>query len=355
MRFNKQLQQSSKNKSIPKSSPKMSSRIISRRISGIRNVRNYATKPYEVFDRSLKLLQRDRMALNPQSEQVEYLRNETAKRAIERLAFIKRSFPRVLDLGCHSGNFENELYNGQDEDTKLVRDKIGEILMIDGSESSLHRWDDKPYNKGLDILRKVVCDEEELNHELLRKTNQFDAVVSNLSLHWVNELPLTLAKINGLLKPDGLFLGSMICEDSIFELRTSLQLAELERHNGMSMGRISPMIKVDDMTSLLKMAKFNMVTIDVEEIVVHYPNIFTIMEDLQLMGENNGNKVRPDALSKETLISAQSIYSALHGEEDGALPLTYRVMFMIGWKESETQPKPLKRGSGDVNLKDILN
>lgn len=334
---------------------KMSLRTISGGFKSVKNVRNYATKPYEVFDRSLKKLQKSRMALNPQSEQVEYLRNEIAKRAIERLAFIKRSFPRVLDLGSHSGNFENELFEGQDEDTKLVRDKIGEILMIDGSKESLHRWDDKPFSKGLTNLMKVVCDEEELKHELLSKTNQFDAVISNLSLHWVNELPLTLAKINGLLKPDGLFLGSMICEDSIFELRTSLQLAELERHNGMSMGRISPMIKVDDMTSLLKMARFNMVTIDVEEIVVHYPNIFAIMEDLQLMGENNANRVRPDALSKETLISTQAIYQALHGEEDGALPLTYRVMFMIGWKESESQPKPLQRGTGGVNLKDILN
>lgn len=298
-----------------------------------------------------------------ESLQVEYLRDAVAQKTIERLTFMKRTFPKMLDLGCHSGNFEKALLK-EDEDTKLVRDKFNEILMIDGSEGMLHRFDDcddaidADYNGKLNV-KKLLCDEEELDHEELRKMNDsFDAVISNLSIHWINNLPLTLAKINNLLKPDGLFLASMICEDSIFELRTSLQLAEIERKGGVSMGRISPMIKVDDMTNLLKMAKFNMVTIDVEEIVVQYPNVFTIMEDLQLMGENNANKLPLEMLSKDVLISTEAIYKKLHGvndEEVGCvLPLTFRIMFIVGWKESKNQPKPLERGTGDVNLKEAL-
>ncbi|CCH41261.1 putative methyltransferase [Wickerhamomyces ciferrii] len=324
--------------------------------------RFYASKPYEVFNRSVKLTQRDHMAQLSKSENVEYLRDQAALKTIERLAFIKRRMPKVLDLGCHSGNFELALCDkaedaSLEQDRQLVRDKIDEILMVDGSDKMLHRWDDEDYNRELKV-NKIVVDEEKLNHPLLKK-NEFDAVISNLSLHWINELPQTLVKINNLLKPDGLFLASMICEDSIFELRTSLQLAELERKNGISMGRISPMIKVDDMTNLLKQAKFNMVTIDVEEIIINYPNIFTIMEDLQLMGENSANKISNDILSKEVLLSAQAIYEKFHGEYDDVsgktyLPLTFRLMFMIGWKESSNQPKPLERGSGDINLKDIL-
>lgn len=318
------------------------------------STRNFASKPYEVFDRSVKLKQREKMAqLLSNTSKVEYLRNEVAKRTIERLSFIKRDFPKLMDLGSHSGNFARVLNEGDDEDTRLVRNKIGEILMVDSSKEMLHRWDDDPYNTELKV-RKLVVDEEELNHKEL-EGNKFDGIVSNLSLHWINDLPTTLKKINNYLKPDGLFLGSMICEDSIFELRTSLQLAELERKNGMSMSRISPMIKVDDMTNLLKMAKFNMVTIDVEEIIVDYPDILAMMEDLQLMGENNANKQGFENLDRDVLISAQAIYSKFYGEADVShLPLTFRVMFMIGWKESGNQPQPLQRGSGELNLKDVL-
>ncbi len=49
------------------------------------------------------------------------------------------------------------------------------------------------------------------------------------SLHWVNNLPKTFSRINQCLKPDGVFIGGMFGGQTLFELRCSLQLAELER------------------------------------------------------------------------------------------------------------------------------
>lgn len=37
--------------------------------------------------------------------------------------------------------------------------------------------------------------------------NSLDAVISLLTLHWVNDLPGTLTQIRRMLKPDGLFLA----------------------------------------------------------------------------------------------------------------------------------------------------
>ena len=45
------------------------------------------------------------------------------------------------------------------------------------------------------------------------------------------------------LKPDGVFIASMFGGDTLFELRTSMQLAELEREGGVS-PRVSPMTDV---------------------------------------------------------------------------------------------------------------
>jgi NADH dehydrogenase [ubiquinone] 1 alpha subcomplex assembly factor 5 len=50
----------------------------------------------------------------------------------------------------------------------------------------------------------------------------------------------TLIQIRHTLKEDGAFIGALLGGDSLFELRTALQLAELEREGGIS-PRVSPM------------------------------------------------------------------------------------------------------------------
>jgi len=61
---------------------------------------------------------------------------------------------------------------------------------------------------------------------------RFDCELSGMyidSLHWVNNLPKAFAKVRESLKPDGAFIGSMFGCQTLYELRCSLQLAELER------------------------------------------------------------------------------------------------------------------------------
>lgn len=84
-------------------------------------------------------------------------------------------------------------------------------------------------------VRRIIGDEEELLASVPRNT--FDAVVSCLSLHWVNDLPGktlprvhwcsvierlsigALIQIKEALKPDGVFIGAMLGGDTLFELR----------------------------------------------------------------------------------------------------------------------------------------
>lgn len=105
-------------------------------------------------------------------------------------------------------------------------------------------------------------------------------VVSNLSLHWINDLPGCFQSIAKSLKPDGVFLASMFGGDTLFELRSSLQLAELERKGGLS-AHISPFTQVQDIGMLLHQAGFKMLTIDTDELVIGYPTMFELMYDLK--------------------------------------------------------------------------
>lgn len=176
-------------------------------------------------------------------------------------------------------------------------------------------------------------------------------VISSLSLHWVNDLPKCFSSINHSLKPDGVFIASLFGGDTLYELRSSLQLADLERKGGIS-PHISPFTHIRDIGSLLNRAGFTMLTIDTDEIVVNYPSMFELMEDLQGMAENNAAFNRPLNISRDVLLSAASIYKELYGKED-VVPATFQVIYLLGWKPCETQPKPLPRGSADTSFKDL--
>lgn len=313
---------------------------------------------FQVFNKSTKLMQRERAAKDVhESREVEYLRDEVALRMIERLAFISRKFPKVLNLGSGAGNLEKMLCKEDTPDSDVVKERLGQITMLDSCKSVLFR-DSNPeefkFNTELDIQR-VVGDEEVVKpHESAPyAANTFDAVLSNMSLHWVNDLPGALNRVNDVLVPDGMFMASMLGGDTLFELRTSLQLAEIERLGGVS-PRVSPLADVKDMGGLMQKAHYNLLTVDVDDIIVSYPDIFALLRDVQAMGESNSVISRQTFLQRDVLLAAEAIYRSLHGNEDGTIPATFRVIYLIGWKPSANQPKPLKRGSAQVNLKDAL-
>ncbi|CAN6617816.1 hypothetical protein TRVA0_007S00870 [Trichomonascus vanleenenianus] len=320
-----------------------------------RSYSNQANQAFQVFNRNLKTVQRNRAASFPEaSRQTDYLKDEVALRTAERLAFITKTFPNVLDLGSGAGNLERIICDPATPDSELIQSRLGKITMVDSAKKMLYRDADPeqfPFNRKLN-LERVVEDEENLDPERF-KPGTFDAILSNMSMHWINDLPGALNRIQSLLKEDGLFMASMLGGDSLFELRTSLQLAEMERYGGMS-PRLSPLADVKDMGALLQRSKFNLLTVDVDDICVSYPDIFALMKDIQAMGENNAVMVRQPTIPRDVLIAAESIYRALHGDSDGSLPATFRIIYMIGWKPSETQQKPLKRGSAQVNLKEAL-
>ncbi|EIN10944.1 S-adenosyl-L-methionine-dependent methyltransferase [Punctularia strigosozonata HHB-11173 SS5] len=301
----------------------------------------HTVRPFEVFNRHAKRLQKDRAASKADgaaSRTVDYVREEIADSLVERFLDIKRRFETVLDLGSGPGHFSK----------LLEREVTSKVIMLDSSSKSLRRDDDSEFDAEVE---RIHGDEERLLEVIPR--NSQEAVVSCLSLHWVNDLPGVLVQIKEALKPDGVFLGAMLGGDTLYELRTSLQLAEVEREGGIS-PHVSPMTDTKDMTNLLGRAGFNLLTVDVDELKVNYPSMWELMDDLRDMGESNAITNRRHFIHRDTIAAASAIYKEMYGNDDGSVPATFQVIYMIGWKPAPTQPKALERGSGQTNLKDIL-
>jgi NADH dehydrogenase [ubiquinone] 1 alpha subcomplex assembly factor 5 len=194
----------------------------------------------------------------------------------------------------------------------------------------------------------LVADEE---HIPLRHKS-VDLIVSNLSLHWVNDLPGTLIQCRHILKDDSPIMAVMFGENTLLELRNALVLAEQEREGGVS-PHISPFAGIGDIGNLLGRAGFTMPTVDQESITIKYKDPFLLMHELQAMGENNAAVGRRPAMRRETLLAAAAIYQQMYGDADGAVPATFQLIYLTAWSPGAAQPKPAKRGSATHSLGDI--
>jgi len=143
--------------------------------------------------------------------------------------------------------------------------------------------------------------------------------VSGSGLHWVGDIVGAFTQIKHLLKPDGVFIGAVLGGDTLFELRTSLQLAEQERRGGIA-NRVSPMISElirlegeltedpTDAPSLLNRAGFTLTTVDTDDLTINYPSMWELMADLRDMGESNAILGRRSQVSRDVLLAAEAIY-----------------------------------------------
>jgi SAM-dependent methyltransferase len=289
--------------------------------------------PITVFDRHILKLRRDRAA--SRASEFNFLFAETADRLADRLEDTTRSFPRAVDLGCHSG-------------------ELAQILAASSRVETLHQADiSYRYAKAARDLNgrsSMVADEEFLPFA----EGSLDLILSNLSLHWVNDLPGMLLQARRALKPDGLFLASMLGGETLKDLREALMTAEAEEEGGVS-PRVSPFVDVKDAGALLQRSGFALPVVDADDITIDYPDALKLMRDLSGMGESNIVAKRSKKFTKRsTLARAAAIYHERHGREDGRVHAKFQVIYLTGWAPDESQPKPLRRGSGQVSLVDFL-
>ena len=180
-----------------------------------------------------------------------------------------------------------------------------------------------------------------------------DLIVSLMTLHWANDLPGALTQIRRALKPDGLFLGTLLGAATLKELRSVLTEAELAERGG-AQARVSPFADGYDGAALLQRAGFALPVSDVDRVTVRYPDMFALIRDLRAMGETNqlAGEIRP--LTRAIAGRAAALYAERYGGADGKIPATFEIVNLAGWAPHDSQQKPLKRGSASVRLADVL-
>ena len=282
-----------------------------------------------VFDKRAVRRHRDRAAAH--FAEHDFLFREIGDRLLDRLDDMAGRFPLALDLGCRTGLLARHLSG---------RGGVAHLVSTDLS-SAMAREAPAP---------RAVADEEALPFAAA----SFDLVLSNLALHWTNDLPGALLQIRQVLKPDGLLLASLFGGDTLLELREALLEAEIEIAGGAS-PRLSPVLDVRDAGMLLQRAGFALPVIDTDVITVTYPDALALMRDLRGMGETNAAIERARHPTRRAILaSAAARYAARHADAEGRITARFQVIFLTGWAPSDSTPKAARRGSATHRLADVF-
>jgi NADH dehydrogenase [ubiquinone] 1 alpha subcomplex assembly factor 5 len=286
-----------------------------------------------VFDRLAVRRHRDRAAMN--FGHADFLFREAAERLTDRLHDVTRRFPLALDLGCHGGQVAQVLGTSS---------KIDHLIQCDASPMMAQC----ARANGVSTLS---ADEEALPFG----EQTLDLAISNLALHWTNDLPGALVQIRRALKPDGLLLATVFGGETLKELRTALLEAESEITGGAS-PRVSPFVDVRDAGQLMNRAGFALPVIDSDTITVTYAEPLKLMADLRAMGQTNAVRERRKTfLRRDVLARALNIYQDRFTDERGRVVATFQIVTLTGWAPHASQQKALRPGSAKARLADALS
>lgn len=255
--------------------------------------------PPDLFDRALI---RRRIARAMAKGGQAFLFDHLAADLCERLSFITRDFPLVIDLGHSEGRVPAALAG---------LDRVGRVVSVDRIAGHAD----------------IIADEDWLPV----RGGVADLVVSPFGLGFVNDLPGALIQILRVLKPDGLFMAALPGPATLEELRVAFAEAEAAMAGGIS-PRIAPFIDVKDAGQLLQRAGFAMPVTDSERITVRYNSVFDLMRDLRGMGATNALRDRVKTpLSRAMLFKMAEIYANRFSDPDGRVRASFEIIHMSGW------------------------
>lgn len=287
------------------------------------------TPPPQIFDTALLNDRRTRAA--PAATSHDFLLARAADDIAERLSLVRRTFPAALDLGAHHGLLGRRI---------AAMSGIETLASLDPCPALLALCPPPRIGASLELLPLADA--------------SLDLVVSALALHLVNDLPGTLIQIRRALRPDGLFLGALLGGATLTELRQAWLIAETEVTGGAS-PRVAPFVDVRDLGTLIQRAGFALPVVDSDTVTVTYADPIALMREIKAMGASNMLTERlRRPVARRLLQRAAEVYAERFATPDGRVPATFEILTVTAWAPSPDQPKPLRPGSAQVSLADVL-
>lgn len=260
-----------------------------------------------LFDR--KLLHKRKIRFAADFAHHDFLYREIANRILENLSLQNRKFENVLEIGSEGNFFAENLSYKTFLMTRVCKDKSSNLLAKTQSNT-------------------IICDDEDLPNNLA----DFDLIISNLNLHFINNLPQFLLRVHKALRKNGLFIASFFGERNLFELADAIYLAENELYCGVS-PIMPPMIDIKTAANLLNKSGFKNAVSDFERIVVDYVSPMILLDDIKKNAANNLlHKRSKRFFSKRFLNKILENYTQKFPSKNGAVKASFEIVTVSGEK-----------------------
>jgi malonyl-CoA O-methyltransferase len=219
----------------------------------------------------------------------------------------------VLDLGAGTGHATRALKRRYPKALTVAVDIAPGMLERARAQS---RW--------LRRFERVRADA----YALPFREQSFDLVFSSLMLQWCDDLDAVFAEIFRVLAPGGLLLFSTFGPGTLGELRDAW--AQSDAGDPAHRNHVNHFFDPHALGSALMHAGFAEPVLDVDRIVLAYPDALTLMRELKAIGAHNVTQGRARGLTGRARLAAMTrAYESQR--RDGLLPATYEVIHAVSW------------------------
>ncbi|MEO9601271.1 methyltransferase domain-containing protein [Parasphingorhabdus sp.] len=275
----------------------------------------------ETFSRKGRRLVRDRAYAREKGE--DFLSHIMVEEILERLDVVKCTFQRALIIG-------------------LPAEKLGKELEARGIKPTFA----DSSTRLVKAVGGIRCDDDRLPFA----DHSFDLIINIGSLDTINDLPGALVLCHRILVPDGLFLAALICAESFPSLKSVIMKAEGDRVSA----HIHPQIDVRTAGDLMARAGLTLPVADSDRLNLRYSSLDRLIADIRNVGGSNIMTGNRSAISRPIYDRIRSLFSA-QADADGKFSENVTILYLCGWAPHPSQPKPARRGSGQVSLSTTLS
>ena len=268
-------------------------------------------------------LQTIRLAFERIAERYDHhaaLEQEVCSRLLERTAFNRRAPAQVLDLGCGTGAGSAKL--------KQIFRKA-QVTGLDTSMGMLSRL--RRRSGMLKPIRGVCGDMGSLPFA----TRSADMLFSNLATYWCPDPMAMFSEFRRVLRPDGMLLFSTLGPETLRELKAVWTGVDEQ----VELPEFPDLMEIGN---ALMAAGFREPVMDMEVITLSYPDLPSMLEELEATG--NALLVRgwDRRLGAESAL--EQAYSAFG--PDGKYLLSFEIIYGVAFGPQDGQP--VKTPGGDI-------
>jgi malonyl-CoA O-methyltransferase len=272
----------------------------------------------------------------------DFLYREISRRMEERLDVVRIAPDKILDAGCGLGvdrlvlqkRYPQAAWFGLDQSVQMLRHgQEAERAALGFMRRLFH------------VGRRAQCLRVAGSLDALPvKGQSIDLIWSNAALHWIDQLPETLAEFHRVLRISGLLTFSLFGPDTLKELRQAIRAASV-LFGGVNANRVHDFVDMHDVGDMLVHAGFSDPVMDMEILTLTYADPRQMLRELQRAGSIGAQGVSVRGLVTPRFWKA--VFEHWPRDVQGRYPLTFELIQGHAWKAA---PRQHEDGRAVVNF-----